>query len=127
MARCIKRERRGNLNFLAYPTVGLSHCLVQDKQLELAHATAYYKPAPSIQRTKDTGIIHPNADVPVASLLDLNVRDSTAEDNVRKRPFYHNVMTPSPCELTGVGGKDTNNSGNLQIIREEIARGHEKV
>ena len=42
MARCIKRERRGNLNFLAYPTVGLSHCLVQDKQLELAHAEAYY-------------------------------------------------------------------------------------
>ena len=29
----------------------------------------------------------PEADVPVAYLLVLNVRDSAAEDNVRKRPF----------------------------------------
>ena len=30
------------LYFIAYPAVGLSHRLVQDKQLELAHAVIYY-------------------------------------------------------------------------------------
>ena len=34
-------ERRGCSTFLAYPTVGLSHCLAKDKQLELAHAVIY--------------------------------------------------------------------------------------
>ena len=27
--------------YFAYPTSGLSHCLVQDKQLEIAHAEIY--------------------------------------------------------------------------------------
>ena len=42
---------------LAYPTVGLSHCLVQDKQLELAHAVIYYTRVCTIKMR--AGIIHP--------------------------------------------------------------------
>ena len=105
----------------------LAFALSQDKQLELAHATAYYKSSPIHTTDEGHGYNTPYVNVPVAFLQRLNLRDSTVEDNVRKRPFYHNVMTPSPCELTGVGGKDTNYSGNFQIIREEIAREHEKV
>ena len=85
MARCIKRERRENLNFLAYPAAGLSHCLDQDKQLELAHAKVYYWPLPPQQQAR-IGYNTLYADVPVAYLLVLNVRDSAAEDNVRERP-----------------------------------------
>ena len=78
---------------LAYPTVGLSHCLVQDKQLELAHAVRYYTGLPSLQVA--AGYNTPNADAPLRSLLDLNLRDSTVEDNVRKRPFFQIVFDPS--------------------------------
>ena len=36
-------------------------------------------------------------DVPVAYLLRLNVRDSTVEDNVRKRPFPLRSDHPAPA------------------------------
>ena len=68
--------------YFAYPAVGLSHCLVQDKQLD--------SPRRDILRLSQiewTECNTLNVDVSVAFLLDLNLRDSTAEDNVRKRPF----------------------------------------
>ena len=64
----------------------LALALHKDKQLELAHAEVYYGPASSQQQTK-TRYNTPNADVPVAFLLVLDLRDLTVEDNVRKRPI----------------------------------------
>ena len=68
--------------YFAYPTSGLSHCLVQDKQLDSPRRDILTVPMKIW-----TGDNTPEADVPVASLLDLNLRDSDVEDNVRKRPF----------------------------------------
>ena len=79
---------------LAYPTVGLSHCLVQDKQLEIAHAVRYYTKSAHHDERESAGYNTPNADAQLRSLLDLNLRDSTVEDNVRKRPFFQNVFDP---------------------------------
>ena len=78
----IKRERRGSSLLLAYPTVGLSHRLGQDKQLELAHAVIY-----------SIGTIHPTQTLRCVSSDLLNLRDSTVEDHVRKRPIF-NMSTP---------------------------------
>jgi len=64
----------------------LAFALSQDKQLELAHAKVYYLPIQPQQQVWK-GYNTPNADVPVAYLLRLNVRDSCVEDNVRKRPL----------------------------------------
>lgn len=38
---CIKMRKTWEFSTLAYPTVGLSHCLDQDKQLEIAHVVRY--------------------------------------------------------------------------------------
>ena len=111
---------------LAYPTVGLSHCLVQDKQLELAHAVRYYTGLPSPRVS--AGYNTPNADAPLRSLLDLNLRDSTVEDNVRKRPFFQNVLTPSPYGLTESGAKIRNyfesskKKGKKVLSKKEVMR-----
>ena len=68
--------------YFTYPAVGLSHRLVQDKQLD--------SPRRDILKLFFDRAVNntPEMDVIVAYLLDLNLRDSTAEDNVRKRPFY---------------------------------------
>ena len=42
--RLVKRKDVGAL-LLAYPTHGLSHCLDQDKQLEIAHVVKYCREA----------------------------------------------------------------------------------
>ena len=74
--------------YFAYPAAGLSHCLDQDKQLELAHAMIYCIKIQYIQRRRS-----------VAHLLVLNLRDSAAEDHVRKRPF---TIKPKPLYPFGL-------------------------
>ena len=49
----------------AYPTWGLSHCLDQDKQLEIAHAETYW----NYLLHQQTGYNTPIVDVSVALLL----------------------------------------------------------
>ena len=68
--------------YFAYPTSGLSHCLVQDKQLDSPRRDILTMPIKIW-----AGFNTPEADVLVAFLLDMNLRDSDVEDNVRKRPF----------------------------------------
>ena len=48
--------------------------------------------------TERAGYNTPKVDVLVASLLGLNLRDSTSEDNVRKRPF---PLSFDPLTLAG--------------------------
>ena len=55
-------------------------------------------------------------DVSVASLLDLNLRDSHVEDNVRKRPFTTKIRPAHPRGAIRVGCKDTNKKRNDQKI-----------
>ena len=68
------------LYILAYPTCGLSHCLAQDKQLELAHAVQYYTFLlhESIQKQ---GYNTPNVDVFGCVSSELDLRDLHVEDN----------------------------------------------
>ena len=64
----VKRKDVGAL-LLAYPTSGLSHCLDQDKQLEIAHAVRYCNGRPSLQITVQggwTAYNTPKVDAPVA-------------------------------------------------------------
>ena len=68
--------------YFAYPDVGLSHCLAKDKQLDSPRRDILTKPMKIW-----TGYNTPKVDGSVAFLLGLNLRDSTSEDNVRKRPF----------------------------------------
>ena len=57
-----------------------------------------------------TGHNTPNADAPLRIFLHfVNLRDSAAEDNVRKRPFYQYVMTRSPLRAIRVGANIRNN------------------
>lgn len=48
--------------------------------------------------TTTEGYHTPNADAPLRIFLALNLRDSTAEDNVRKRPFTSKI---NPYALAG--------------------------
>jgi len=66
---------------IAYPAVGLSHCLVQDKQLEMTHVVIYCSRFPYLQKIEKR-LQYTLSGRSVAFLLDLNLRDSTAEDNV---------------------------------------------
>ena len=71
----------------AYPAAGLSHRLDQDKQHELAHAVRYDDPS-RCGNDHSRGVSYTNADAPLRIFWSLvNLRDSAAEDNVRKRPF----------------------------------------
>ena len=80
------------LYLFAYPAAGLSLCLDQDKQLEIAHAEIYCRDIHKI----GIGYNTPNADVPVAgTFVEMsNLLDLTAEDNVRKRPFMLRLTSP---------------------------------
>ena len=80
--RLIMLNRKTWVLYFAYPAHGLSHCLAKDKQLDSPRRDILTVPI-----TIWAGFNTPEADVPVASLLGLNLRDSCAEDNVRKRPF----------------------------------------
>jgi len=93
--------------YFAYPAVGLSHCLAKDKQLDSPRRDILTVPMKIW-----AGFNTPEADVPVASLLGLNLRDSTAEDNVRKRPFTTKVLTLMPFRAIRVGCKITKCLGN---------------
>ena len=73
---------------LAYPTSGLSHCLGQDKQLELAHVVIYDTPYSHIYIINVNWAQYtPRGRSGCASSCTIELRDSTTEDNVRKRPF----------------------------------------
>ncbi len=54
-----------------------------------------------------TGYNTPKVDVPVAYLQRLNLRDSTVEDNVRKRPITNKILTLMPLWASQVDCKDT--------------------
>ena len=54
-----------------------------------------------------TGHNTPKVDVPVAYLQRLNLRDSTVEDNVRKRPITNKILTLMPLWASQVDCKDT--------------------
>lgn len=58
-------------------------------------------------------------DVSAAYLLDMNLRDSDVEDNVRKRPFYHNVVTPFTLAGYLSRCKYKNYFRKFQIIRRK--------
>ena len=77
----------GVLYCSAYPTAGLSHCLVQDKQLELAHAVKYCN---FCTHNKVGGMVQytQRGRFGCVSSGLVNLRDSAVEDNVRKRPNY---------------------------------------
>ena len=70
------------LYFLAYPTRGLSHCLAQDKQLELAHAVSYYQYLILMfgETSRNKGIIRPTRTFGCVS-SELDLRDLHVEEN----------------------------------------------
>jgi hypothetical protein len=76
---------------LAYPDVGLSHCLAKDKQLEIAHVARYCRDARDVLEQCKQGTIHPKWTFRLRSLLMLDLRDLHVEDNVRKRPFSNKI------------------------------------
>ena len=66
--------------YFAYPDVGLSHCLAKDKQLDSPRRDILGW----VQYTQS------GRSCCVSSWL-VNLRDSTSEDNVRKRPLTTKV------------------------------------
>ena len=89
---CVKRKDVGALlrlshgRALASPRLRISN--------SIAHAEIYCRVCPL-----EAGHNTLKVDVPVAFLLRLNLRDSTVEDNVRKRPFSTKFRPAHPYGL----------------------------
>ena len=65
-----------------------------------------------------TGYNTPKANVSVASLLVLNLRDSHVEDNVRKRPLPL-CNDPTPLRAIRVGANKVNIIGISKLFEEK--------
>ena len=102
------------------PPSGSRIALPQDKQLEIAHVVIYCRIYSLI--TSEQGTIHPMWTFRLRTFWGQNLRDSTAEDNVRKRPFTTKVWPACPFGLLRVGYKDTTFFTNSQSFRQKFAQ-----
>ena len=85
----IIHKRRGNaIRCSPIPSLGSRIALYRDKQLELAHVVIYDTPYSHIYIINVNWAQYtPRGRSGCASSCTIELRDSTTEDNVRKRPF----------------------------------------